>query len=384
MTAFWFGGVLLFLAVGIILHVVAAVNRMPTDDFGALLGVAVAFDVMALGCFRRMRTFRLRTWFEYVVTPVVRMISFAVVAGFVVYGMAGRPSGSDEEVMAGFIATAAIVWIATWAVPWLWRLSVPPPLRTVPPPLPASAAAAVADVRHAALAAAATTREAVRDAVHATRGAAAATVGAVARPVIHRTPRPSRRRTGRLGRFAGALGGMLVLAGFAIAVCNTVDVVEMVAVGVPDASLRDEINRDVFGHAVPNWPDLVRNIVGLAIAVMMFAGGLGMIVGRLLGGGAAHMTRGIVGVGLLLFSLVPLDVAFSRSEPWHNLATRPEGARGGWAAVQVLVDTLRQPGMFWFLVIVVAACALFAWRPRRTDAGTAAAANGSGAFEKGV
>lgn len=384
-TAGWFCGLLLFAGVGVILHVITAVARLGTDDFAGMTAFALAFDWLAFSCFRRMRTFRFRSWPEYLILPAFRAVCISVVIGCWTFWGLGHVGHSDEEVFVAFITISLILWSATWLVPWLWRLSVPPAQRIVPPPLPASARAAAGEMREAVGAAVTTAREALHDAREAMHDAADR-----ARSVLpqHREMRRARRwrrnrreyAGGSWRGLAGMLGGLLIFAGFLLALAHTVDVVGMIAAGVPDYSLRDQIASDVFDNAVPNWPHLVRQVTGPTISLLLFAGLLGVIVGRLRVG-ARHALRAVAAVGAMMFSMVPLSSSFRYGDLWKTLAARPEGHRGGWAAVQVFVDVVRQPGTFWFLFFIAAAAVLFAWRPRRA---IAAALPGGESGEKGA
>jgi hypothetical protein len=55
-------------------------------------------------------------------------------------------------------------------------------------------------------------------------------------------------------------------------------------------------------------------------------------------GGAPHMLRAIVGVGVLVLAVMPIAAVFYSIKPWNQVAMLPMAQRNVWLAVRTVLE----------------------------------------------
>jgi hypothetical protein len=355
------------LAMGVALNVAGADSR--GSDAAALHAVGVSMFLAAGFCFMRMWEKSFISWWSYLGIPLLRM---ACLVGAVACGLmlAETRSNSDEQaVLIFFVVFCGALWLMLWMVPSSWRhygdaatwtgitperVPGPPPvvagLGAISPPAPPPPPSTVQSATRQAMA---TARQAMNDAVASARLARA-----------NQRLAAARRRRGDsdfLGGAAGFAATLLVLAALLLSVALAIDVPGMLAAGLPDPRIGNELARDVFAGSV-NWPTLMRGMMWAAVSLLLSIGVTGVIFSRRRGGGA-HMIRGVVGVLGVLLSLYPIFLAVTHSRLWTAVAHRKAQVISD-AAMEAVLQRLAPAGIAAFVIVVVSSIVLF-WPARR-------------------
>jgi hypothetical protein len=156
----------------------------------------------------------------------------------------------------------------------------------------------------------------------------AAAAHVAAEPPISRRQLRRLRRLER-GRRRGAGGGWffslvafaLLVPAMALTLLTALDVPKALSVGLPDPQAAYTLNNEIF-PGYPEWPALLRRIAILVTGLLTILALAACALARRRAG-VAHVVRGMLGIGMLLFSVALLGAAF---------------ARDGWAPIAQLVE----------------------------------------------
>jgi serine/threonine protein kinase len=337
-------------AIGLAFFVPTMVNGPRDGDFVTTLSFALTFFSISMWAFIRLCHRTLTSWGLYLIMPLARLGCFiGALVAFIHFANTRRPWENDYIIPFAIFST---LWLLMWVVPFLWRMAIPTngsPASAGPTPPPGSPAPQPAG-----------TPEITPESTNAP--AAVRTSSYVSPPAPSQPPRARRRERDVITFIANLAGGLILTSAFIFMLSIAIDVPQMVAAGVPDQSLADELRRDVFGQGVEDWPALVRNIVSPISLILFFAAGACLLIARRRRNGW-HLLRGLVGVVGFAFACTPLAAEFASKKPWHRLSDIPSFNRSGWTVVQVFVDTL-QGGAILFGFMLLASLALLLWPSR--------------------
>jgi len=157
---------------------------------------------------------------------------------------------------------------------------------------------------------------------------------------------------------------LLMLAAFAAGLAAAVNLPLIVAAGLPDPQIAEEITHE-FGDA--SWPWLFRKIlVAQAGLLVLLASGLWIAIRRRAGG--AHMMRVVLGASGLAATLAALRYALDRID-WWKIGALVNGEQPG-PAVEVFLDRVDNQSAVLAGILLLVSIILLAWPPRRSDSPT--------------
>lgn len=142
---------------------------------------------------------------------------------------------------------------------------------------------------------------------------------------------------------------------------TAVDLPAMVAAGLPDAELNQELTRE-FGYE--DWPRLVERVVGTITFALMFLAAFTLILARRRAGGA-HMARVILGMFGLWLSAYALRMALTPVN-WWAISNMLNNDRVGPAIEEFLNDAVGR-GILFAAVAFLASVVILAWPARRAN-----------------
>jgi hypothetical protein len=178
---------------------------------------------------------------------------------------------------------------------------------------------------------------------------------------------PPRTRPDVVGGVAWVVGVTFLLVSFALAFLLAIDIPGMLSAGLPDPQLSLELERDVFGGNVPDWPDVIREIATVLLWVFAAVAVVGLVVARRRSNGL-HILRGVVGVIVLVACSGFLYNEIRPRNPWQHGHFGPVNPNhSGWQAVRALLDCFSTPGAGAFVVATAVALMLLVWPRRKRD-----------------
>lgn len=153
-------------------------------------------------------------------------------------------------------------------------------------------------------------------------------------------------------------GTVLLVLAILAGLLTVVDLPAMVAAGLPDAGLNQELTRE-FGYE--DWPRLVERVVGTITFGLMFLAAVALILARRRAGGA-HMARVILGVFGLWLSACALRTLATVN--WWAISNMLNNDRVGPAIEEFLNDAVGR-GILFAAVTFLASVVILAWPARR-------------------
>ena len=179
-------------------------------------------------------------------------------------------------------------------------------------------------------------------------------------------------RTNWVGPVLAALGGMLMFVAVLIGLAVAVNLPAILASGLFDRGLANELRREFGGLA---WPAMINRIVTLAMWVVMLLAAVAMIAARRRSGFGAMLRVVLGGFGLLM-TVSALQVAMSRID-WRSVARLADAHRVG-AGVDMVVKQINEPPAVLAAVLLLASTIVLCWRDRRRRAVLDATASDGG------
>ncbi len=357
----WLGAVVVLLTVGIMLCVAGGVERNP-NDVGPLVAIGVCMIVGAVFSFLKSFQQRYVGLWGYLIKPVLLLSClFSVLISSIVMGNMISMNSEDAMVGTFFIVFPTVLAGVLMFVPGRRKIapSEVPPIVIAEPAKP-GAPAPMSILPSPAVAAAkvkeyAESRRARRE-MRRRRRRAMHPISeqewaqwAAARAMNRRNP---------FGTMLSFIAGVLILASVLLGLGLAFDLPGMIAAGVPDNSLAQEMQNHIFA-GVSDWPRLLTKIASAASIVLMMLGVVVMIWARR-DGGAGHMIRGIIGAAGLLFAMTPLREAIRSDGMWTGIAACMTKKEVG-AATEVFLNQVQSGAAIASAAMFLVFLILLAW-----------------------
>jgi hypothetical protein len=155
---------------------------------------------------------------------------------------------------------------------------------------------------------------------------------------------------------------LLMLASVLTGLSVALDVPAMLAAGVLDPSLAQELNEQTFGN-YPKWPQLINRITVSVMFILMVTAVIMLLIARR-SSGVLHMLRGVVGAGGLLFALLPLAKS-TGGQFWPQVADAVHVQQNPALALDLFLSAWPGPILVLSLAIMLASLVLLVWSPTK-------------------
>jgi TM2 domain-containing membrane protein YozV len=174
----------------------------------------------------------------------------------------------------------------------------------------------------------------------------------------------------RQSHFAGlvsVLAAALLFVGFLLSITIALDLPAFIGAGLPDRSLADELERNVF--RMSNWQPLLMRLEVAVLGVLGILSLSAMILARRTAG-FGHVFRGIVGSAILLAAVYPIGRRFDGGSFYGQIAAFIDSNEVG-KVVELSLNELTGAGAVTAGVMFLFALILLAWPKAKRKEGAA-------------
>jgi hypothetical protein len=296
----------LLLSVGLMLVITAGVtHEFHGTDFALAVGFGVGFLGLALICLRKAVQHTFPGWWSYLIKPLLMWALAQTI--LISVCVLGNAHPNDEETALGifFIIFPAVMLITIAFI--RGGRARPVVAMSAPAVQPAAPAMSMSMPGGEAVGAAAVPAVVPPSAV--TTIPAAATSSGISVAVV---------LTHSRNFLLASVGWLLLLAAVVLGLGVAVDLPGMIAAGVVDPHLAEDLSREAQRMQVEDWQRLMRTLLVVFVGVGMFLSMVFFMMARRTAG-AGHMIRSIMGVSSVIVALVLLYT----------------GLAGHWVAIRV-------------------------------------------------
>jgi Protein kinase domain len=310
---FWLVGMLVCLAAGITLLIVAGMEA-DSNNFSGILCTGLGAIAISLVLLIQACRSKIYGWWKYLIKPLLVTV-FMICILFAAAALSGdRLNPSDQVLMIFLIVFPAVAMLAVIFIPGP-RIR-PSKLMTTPIPT--------------------------------------------------MTNRRFRNRV-RIQSPFSMLSGIFLWAAVLLTLGVAMNIPEAIAVGLPNGSLRANLSTNYFS-GYPQWPELLLRLGFVSAGLLTLLGVASLCLARR-GDGALHTLRGIAGVLLLIFSASMISHAFHPSV-WTAMAERinAHGTTQPAPLVADFINAFERGPLIMAGVIFCGGQVLLNWMPRKLPA----------------